>query len=126
MNYDQFLSKLNQCISKDVADDLAKEFCYLNSKKNKNKLILDVVEYRYEYALMTPFLCRFIANLSKYFKEIGEALIQKLLDDFTYLKENTKDSFKDLERRVRNMKFFCELTKFKVCSTLTMLNCLKE
>lgn len=75
---------------------------------------------------MTPFFCRFIAILSKYFKDIGEGLVQKLVDDFKILKENTRDSFKDLEKRVRNMKFICELTKFRICSTLIMLNCLKE
>ena len=75
---------------------------------------------------MTPFFCRMIANLVKYFKDIGEGLVTKLLDDFNHLKENTKDSFKDKEKRIRNMKFICELTKFKICSTLNMLNCLKE
>lgn len=84
------------------------------------------MEYRYEYALMTPFFCRMIANLSKYFRDIGEALVSKLLDDFNHLKENTKDSFKDKERRIRNMKFICELTKFRIFPTINTLNCLKE
>lgn len=75
---------------------------------------------------MTPFFCRMIANLSKYFKDIGEALVAKLLDDFDHLKENTKDSFKDKERRIRNIKFICELTKFRVFPTINALNCLKE
>jgi len=75
---------------------------------------------------MTPFFCRMIATLSRYFKDVGEALVVKLLDDFNHLKENTKDSFKDKEKRIRNLKFICELTKFKTCTTLNMLNCLKE
>lgn len=67
-----------------------------------------------------------IATLGRYFKDIGDSLVLKLLDDFNHLKENTKDSFKDKEKRIRNMKFICELTKFRICSTLKMLNCLKE
>jgi regulator of nonsense transcripts 2 len=58
----------------EIADVLAHDFCYMNSKQNRRNLISDILEYRKDYNLLLPYLCRFIATLNRHFKDLGEIL----------------------------------------------------
>ena len=48
---------------------MACEFCYLaNNKANRQKLIKDLLEYRTDYSVALPYLCRLVANLNPIYK----------------------------------------------------------
>ena len=34
-DYSAILESINKCTSKEIADEIAKDFCYINTKKNR-------------------------------------------------------------------------------------------
>ena len=74
---------------------------------------------------MYPYLCRIIATLSKYFKDLLELVAEKVTDDFNKMRQNVKGDNISNEKRVRNIKYICELCKFKVLTTGVTMNFLK-
>jgi regulator of nonsense transcripts 2 len=60
-----FFKRLRECMSIQIADQLAEDFCYINTKKNRKALIEEICLYRNNYLLLTTYQCRLIATLSR-------------------------------------------------------------
>ena len=54
------------------ADVLAKDFERYNNKRNRKLLVRDVLEYRKEYYLVTPYLCRVATIVNQNWKDVGD------------------------------------------------------
>jgi hypothetical protein len=63
-----FFKRLKECMSIQIADELAVDFCYINSKKNRRSIIEEICVYRNNYLLLAPHQCRLMAILSRSFK----------------------------------------------------------
>ena len=62
------------CKNVQDADNLIQQFLPINTKKTRRMLVKDLLEYRKEYQLVTPFLCRIAATLNKKWKDVEEAV----------------------------------------------------
>lgn len=96
----------------------------ISNKKTRRMLARDLLEYRKEYQLVTPFLCRVAAILSQYHRDIAEHIIEQLFTDYDKLRENINTNFVVNDKRSRNLKYICELTKFKVIDSERTLTCI--
>ncbi len=73
---------------------------------------------------LIPFYARFTAIVSQYFRDLGQELVSLLESEFTKLYEDS-DVVK-IESKIRNIRFLGELTKFGVCPSMIVLECLKK
>lgn len=85
------------------------------------KILFDVP--RSQMALI-PFYARFTSVVSQYFRDLGSELVSLLDNEFNRLYEDS-DVVK-IESKIRNIRFLGELTKFGVCPTQIILECLKK
>ncbi|OEL29494.1 Regulator of nonsense transcripts UPF2 [Dichanthelium oligosanthes] len=65
-NLDSLLQKLPRCGSRDLVDQLAVEFCYLNSKANRKKLVRALFSVPRTSLELLPYYSRLVATLSPY------------------------------------------------------------
>jgi hypothetical protein len=66
------VKRLENCKNVKDSNEITSYFAEINNKKNRKALVRDVLEYRREYQLVTPYLCRVIAIVFKNFKDIGD------------------------------------------------------
>ncbi|KAL4488508.1 hypothetical protein ABPG72_013076 [Tetrahymena utriculariae] len=125
-SYEQFKKNLKHCVSQEKADLLAEQFVYVNNKQNRKKLVKDILEYRKEYNLMVPHLCRFVAVVSKHFKDLGDMVVEKLIKDFDSYREKQRQDFSFRDKKMRYLKYLCELAKFRVLELFKILNIFKS
>lgn len=76
---------------------------------------------------MMPYLCRLVVTLSKHFPDIGQMVIERVQRDFGSMRENhnMREDKTWYEKRERNMKYICELTKFRLLAPDYILNVFK-
>lgn len=86
----------------------------VNNKRTRKMIAKDILEYRKQYQLVTPFLCRIAAIVSLNFKDIMETITESLFNEYEKLRENINVNFVVNDKRSRNLKYICEFTKFKV------------
>ncbi|KAI8324637.1 ARM repeat-containing protein [Martensiomyces pterosporus] len=123
LKFSDILRRLPAFASKDGIDETAVDFCYVNNKANRAKLIQSLVDVPRRQLYIIPFYARFIATLHPYFPEIGNGVIEELNHEFRWL---TKKRFKDLlETRLKNIKYISELTKFRVAPLHVPFHCAK-
>ncbi|EGR33548.1 mif4g domain protein, partial [Ichthyophthirius multifiliis] len=124
-NYKQLFEALST-----IADCLELEFCVdfgeNEAEIKQKKLVRDILEYRKEYNLMVPQLCRFVAVVSKYFKDLADFLVDKVIKDFNIYKEKNRQDFSFRDKKIRYLKYLCELVKFKVVDLGKILDILKS
>lgn len=68
--YKAFKEKLDKCKNKSESDEVAKLFEEINNKRTRKLLARDIMEYRKEYQLVTPFLCRIAAIVAQNYRDI--------------------------------------------------------
>ncbi|KAL1562893.1 Regulator of nonsense transcripts upf2 [Salvia divinorum] len=108
-NLEAMLHRLPSCVSRDLIDQLTVEFCYLNSKSTRKKLV------------------RVLFNVPRTSLELLAYLI--LLTDELLEKEfntliNKKDQM-NIETKIRNIRLIGELCKFKIAPASLVFSCLK-
>ena len=72
--YRVFKEKLDACKNKNESYEVVKAFEGVNNKRTRKFLSKDLLEYRKEYQLVTPFLCRIAATIGQSFKDLTEWL----------------------------------------------------
>ena len=83
---DALLGQLPKCISRDLCDELSINFCYLNSKAARKRLVRTLCESSHRSNLqLLPFYCRVAAILSQVFPDVGAAVLKAQEDEFNYL-----------------------------------------
>ncbi|KAG4957160.1 hypothetical protein JHK85_043540 [Glycine max] len=122
-NLDALLQRLPGCVSRDLIDQLTVEFCYLNSKSNRKKLVRALFNVPRTSLELLPYYSRMVATLSTSMKDVCSILLQMLEEEFNFL-INKKDQM-NIESKIRNIRFIGELCKFKIAPPGLVFSCLK-
>lgn len=70
-----FIARLPNCANRDLIDAAAVDFCYMNNKNARNKLVKALLKVQRQRLDLLPYYARFIATLNVYFSDIGETII---------------------------------------------------
>ncbi|KAI8377492.1 armadillo-type protein [Radiomyces spectabilis] len=120
---DALLARLPTLGNRDLIDSAAVEFCYLNSKAARKRLIKAVLSVPRQRVDLLPYYSRLIAILNQYYPDVGDTVLAALTHEFKGLqRKKTADL---LETRVKNIRFLAELTKFRVTPAHTIFHIFK-
>ncbi|KAI5578637.1 hypothetical protein POPTR_008G045400v4 [Populus trichocarpa] len=122
-NLDALLQRLPGCVSRDLIDQLTVDFCYLNSKSSRKKLVRALFNVPRTSLELLPYYSRMVATLSTCMKDVSSMLLQLLEEEFNFL-INKKDQM-NIETKIRNIRFIGELCKFRIAPASTVFSCLK-
>ncbi|CAN1174174.1 Regulator of nonsense transcripts UPF2 [Linum perenne] len=122
-NLDALLQRLPGCVSRDLIDQLTVEFCYLNSKSNRKKLVRALFNVPRTSLELIPYYSRMVSTLSTCMKDVPSMLLQMLEEEFNFL-INKKDQM-NIETKNRNIRFIGELCKFRIAPPGLIFSCLK-
>ncbi|KAI8992403.1 armadillo-type protein [Pilobolus umbonatus] len=117
------LARLPNCGNRDLIDSVAVDFCYMNNKNARKKLVKTLLNVQRHRLDLLPYYSRLIATLNVYFPEIGEMVLTALIYEFKGLQRRKAHDL--LESRIKNIRFLSELTKFKVTPAHTIFHSLK-
>jgi regulator of nonsense transcripts 2 len=126
---DNLITRMNEAMNRDAIDKLAVEFCYLNSKAARGKIVKALLSVSRMRLDLLPHFSRFIASLKPYMPDISSAIVETLLKKFWGLWKNSRPDSAYVEDRVKNIRFIGELVKFRVApyyAAFRTLNCLVE
>ncbi|KAL6011591.1 Regulator of nonsense transcripts upf2 [Asimina triloba] len=123
-NLDGLLQRLPGCVSRDLIDQLTVEFCYLNSKANRKKLVRTLFNVPRTSLELLPYYSRMVATLSTCMRDVSSMLLQMLEEEFNFL-INKKDQM-NIETKIRNIRFIGELCKFRIAPAGLVFSCLKR
>lgn len=65
------LARLTSCVSRDLCDELAVNFCYSNSKGARKKLVRALVEVPRGNLQLLPYYARVAATITQAYPEVG-------------------------------------------------------
>lgn len=111
-------------LHKDGVDQFAIDFCFVNSKASRNRLIKALLDVPKGRADLLPLYSRIIAILSRYMPDIVAAVISHLDDEFRSLQRRKSKEFLG-SVRLQNIRYFAELTKFGVVPEHVIFHCFK-
>ncbi|KAF8397616.1 hypothetical protein HHK36_016536 [Tetracentron sinense] len=121
--------RLPGCVSRDLIDQLTVniaalvEFCYLNSKSNRKRLVRALFNVPRTSLELLAYYSRMVATLSTCMKDVSSMLLQMLEEEFNFL-INKKDQM-NIETKIRNIRFIGELCKFRIAPAGLVFSCLK-
>ena len=121
---DALLARLPDLTSKDMIDQAAIDFCFLNSKASRNRLIKAVQEIPKGRSDLLPSYSRLIATLGKYMPDVTKGLVDHLDQEFRSLQRRKEKEFLG-QARLGNIRYLAELTKFGVVPEHVIFHCLK-
>jgi regulator of nonsense transcripts 2 len=121
---DAVLARLHELATRDQVDQLAYDFCFLNSKASRNRLIKAIEEIPKGRTDLLPLYARLVATLGRYLTDIPQALTGYLDDEFRSLQRRKSKDFLGQVRMV-NIRYIAELTKFGVVPEHVIFHCLK-
>jgi regulator of nonsense transcripts 2 len=121
---DAILARLPELNTKDSVDQTAVDFCFLNSKASRNRLIKAVQDIPKGRSDLLPLYSRLIATLSKYMPDVSQHLVSYLDDEFRSLQRRKSKDFLG-QVRTQNVRYLAELTKFGVVPEHVIFHCLK-
>lgn len=120
---DGLLQRLPGCVSRDLIDQLTVEFCYLNSKSTRKKLVRALFNVPRTSLELLPYYSRLVATLATCMKDVPTMLLSMLEEEFNFL-INKKDQT-NIEIKIKNIRYIGELCKFKVAPAGLVFSCLK-
>ena len=121
---DALLARLVEFTTKDQVDQFAIDFCFLNSKASRNRLIKSIEEIPKGRTDLLPLYARLIATLGRYLTDVQQSMISYLDDEFRSLQRRKSKDFLGQVRMV-NIRYIAELTKFGVVPEHVIFHCLK-
>ncbi|KAF7944881.1 uncharacterized protein EAE97_005514 [Botrytis byssoidea] len=121
---DALLARLPDLTNKDLIDEAAIDFCFLNSKASRNRLIKAVQEVPKGRSDLLPSYARLVATLGKYMPDITKGLVDHLDQEFRSLQRRKEKEFLG-QARLGNIRYLAELTKFGVVPEHVIFHCLK-
>ncbi|KAG6410635.1 hypothetical protein SASPL_128700 [Salvia splendens] len=122
-NLEALLHRLPSCVSRDLIDQLTVEFCYLNSKSTRKKLVRVLFNVPRTSLELLAYYSRMVATLSTCMRDVASMLLLLLEEEFNTL-INKKDQM-NIETKIRNIRFIGELCKFKIAPASLVFSCLK-
>ncbi|KAF2860453.1 ARM repeat-containing protein [Piedraia hortae CBS 480.64] len=121
---DALLSRLPEFTNKEQVDQFALDFCFVNSKASRNRLIKAIQVMPKGRTDLLPLYARLIATLGRYLTDIPQAIISTLDDEFRSLQRRKAKDFLG-QVRLSNVRYLSELTKFGVVPEHVIFHCLK-
>ena len=121
---DSLLAKLPELQNKDAVDQLALEFCFLNSKASRNRLLKALQDIPKGRSDLLPMYSRLVATLGQYLSDVPQGLISYLDDEFRSLQRRKQKDFLG-QVRTTNIRYLAELTKFGVVPEHIIFHCFK-
>ncbi|VDC06351.1 unnamed protein product [Peniophora sp. CBMAI 1063] len=119
------LGRLPDCTNRNMIDQAATEFAFLNSKAARKRLVKFLTQVPKNRTDVLPHYSRLVATLSKYMPDIGTELVAALDEEFRYL-QRKKNVVKELaDTRRKNITFIANLTKFRVVPPHVILHIFK-
>lgn len=121
---DALLARLSEITSKEMVDEAAVAFCFVNSKASRNRLIKAIQEVPKGRSDLLPFYGRLVTTLSKYMPDISQGLVSHLDEEFRSLqRRKQKDTLGGV--RTSNIRYLAELTKFGLVPEHVIFHCLR-
>ena len=121
---DEYLSSLPKCVSREMIDRAANDFCLnLNTKANRKKLsrsLFGVHRTRYD---LLPFYSRLVAILHPVMPDVALELNTLLKNDFRYHVRKKDQMY--IETKLKIVRFMGELVKFNIFPKADALHCMK-
>jgi regulator of nonsense transcripts 2 len=121
---DAVLARLPELTTKDAVDQTAIDFCFLNSKASRNRLVKAVQDIPKGRSDLLPIYSRLVATLGKYMPDVAQGLVAYLDDEFRSLQRRKSKDFLG-QVRTQNVRYLAELTKFGVVPEHVIFHCLK-
>ncbi|KAL4967643.1 regulator of nonsense transcripts 2 [Aspergillus stella-maris] len=121
---DALLAKLPDLQTKDHVDQMALDFCFLNSKASRNRLVKAVSEIPKGRVDLLPLYSRLVATLGQYMPDIPQGLTTYLDEEFRSLQRRKSKEFLG-QVRMSNIRYLAELTKFGVVPEHIIFHCFK-
>lgn len=121
---DVLLTRLPELTNKDIVDQTAIDFCFLNSKASRNRLLKALTEVPKGRSDLLPFWSRLAATLGRYMADIPKGLVEYLDNEFRSLQRRKEKDFLG-QVRLSNIRYLAELTKFGVVPEHVVFHCLK-
>ena len=121
---DALLARLPDITNKELIDQAAIDFCFLNSKASRNRLVKAVEEIPKGRSDLLPSYSRLVATLGKYMPDITKGLVDHLDNEFRSLQRRKEKEFLG-QARLGNIRYLAELTKFGVVPEHVIFHCLK-
>ena len=121
---DALLLRLPDLQNKDQVDSVAHDFCFLNSKASRNRLLKSLQDIPRGRTDLLPLYARLIATLGQYMPDLLNGMITYLDDEFRSLQRRKTKDFLGQTRLV-NMRYLAELTKFGVVPEHVIFHCFK-
>ncbi|CAO3569234.1 unnamed protein product [Mortierella alpina] len=119
---DAFLAKLPSMCNRDMIDQAAVDFCYLNSKLSRNRLIKTLVQVPRDRHDLLPYYSRLIATFQPFYPDVAEQVLGALKREFRGMLH--KKHVDRSESRTKNIKFLGELAKFGITPDPIIFHCL--
>ncbi|CAJ2512190.1 Uu.00g052050.m01.CDS01 [Anthostomella pinea] len=121
---DVLLTRLPELTHKDVVDQAAIDFCFLNSKASRNRLIKGLTEVPKGRTDLLPFWSRLVATLGRYMPDVPKGVVEYLDTEFRSLQRRKEKDFLG-QVRLSNIRYLAELTKFGIVPEHVVFHCLK-
>lgn len=115
---------LPEAVNREMIDKLAVEFASLNSKAARRRLVRFIGAVPKNRTDLLPHYARFVATLDPYMPDVGAGVLEILEEELRYLQR--KRHVRELDSvRLKNVRFYGELAKFKVAKPYAILHVLK-
>ncbi|KAI1381809.1 ARM repeat-containing protein [Hypoxylon crocopeplum] len=121
---DVLLTRLPELTHKDAVDQAAIDFCFLNSKASRNRLIKGLTEVPKGRTDLLPFWSRLVATLGRYMPDVPKGVVEYLDAEFRSLQRRKEKDFLG-QVRLSNIRYLAELTKFGIVPEHVVFHCLK-
>jgi regulator of nonsense transcripts 2 len=121
---DVLLTRLPELTNKDATDQTAIEFCFLNSKASRNRLIKGLTEVPKGRTDLLPYWSRLVATLGRYMLDVPKGVVEYLDAEFRSLQRRKEKDFLG-QVRLSNIRYLAELTKFGIVPEHVVFHCLK-
>ncbi|KAL8969746.1 MAG: hypothetical protein Q9183_001852 [Haloplaca sp. 2 TL-2023] len=121
---DAVLARLPELQTREQVDQLAMDFCFLNSKASRNRLAKALQDIPKGRSDLLPVYSRLVATLAKHMPDLSNGLIAYLDDEFRSLQRRKSKDFLG-QARTGNVRYLAELTKFGVVPEHVIFHCLK-
>ncbi|KAK3936373.1 armadillo-type protein [Diplogelasinospora grovesii] len=121
---DALLLRLPELTNKDIIDQTAIDFCFLNSKASRNRLIKALTDVPKGRGDLLPNWSRLVATLGQYMPDIPKGLVEYLDAEFRSLQRRKEKEFLG-QVRLSNIRYLAELTKFGIVPEHVVFHCLK-
>lgn len=121
---DALLLRLPDLTNKDAIDQTAIDFCFLNSKASRNRLVKALTEVPKGRSDLLPCWARLVATLGRYMPDVPKGLVEYLDAEFRSLQRRKDKDFLG-QVRLSNIRYLAELTKFGIVPEHVVFHCLK-